>query len=231
MYHCNYMYFLYLFQARLQWARQRVRHNLRYWRRIHFSDESPFELGKVDGRVRVWRRRNEAHKADCTIPTRRSGWVTIQVWGCVSYDCKLPLLRVQDRLTGQRYRDDVLVAAVDPHLDTHPLRGPRGSPLYQQDNAPDHTASVCRDFLHTNSVDVMPWPSRSPDLNIIENVWSYIGARVNEMDVAPNTANELWIAIQDAWNDMPQEVVRRLVRSCRRRCVAVIEAAGGPTKY
>ena len=225
--------FIYLFQARLQWARQRVRHNLRYWRRIrvHFSDQSLFELGKVDGRVRVWRRRNEAHKADCILPTRWSGRVTIQVWGCVSYDCKLPLLRVQGRLTGQRYRDEVLAAAVDPHLDTHPLRGPRDRPLFQQDNAPVHTARVCRDFLRTNSIDVMPWPSRSPNLNIIENVWSYIGARVNEMDVAPNTADELWIAIQGAWNDMPPEVVRRLVRSCRRRCVAVIEVAGGPTKY
>ena len=69
--------------------------------------------------------RNEAHNVDCILPTRRSGWVTIQVCGCVSYDCKLPLLHVQGRLIGQRYKDEVLVAAIDPHLGTHPLRGPR----------------------------------------------------------------------------------------------------------
>ena len=196
------------------------------------------------GRVTVWAgkgwwtgegmeatKRGSQRRLHPTNETIRSSHYSGLVWGCVSYDCKLPLLRVQGRLTGQRYRDEVLAAAVDPHLDTHPLRGPRGSPIFQQDNAPVHTTGVSRDFLRTNSVDVMPWPSRSPDLNIIENVWSYIGARVNEMDVAPNTADELWIAIQDAWNDMPQEVVRRLVRSCCRRCVAVIEAAGGPTKY
>ena len=52
------------------------------------------------------------------------------------------------------------------------------------------------------------------------------------MDVAHNIADEeLWTAIQDAWNDMPQETVRRLVRGGRRRCVVVIEAAGGPTKH
>ena len=112
--------------------------------------------------VSVWRRWNKAHSAECILPTRRLGRVTIQVWQCVSYACKLPLLRVQGRLTGQRYPDEVLGAAVDHHLDTHPLWGPRGSPIFQQDNAPVHTARVCRDFLHTNLVDIMPWPSWSP---------------------------------------------------------------------
>ena len=154
--------------------------------------------------------RNEAHNVDCILPTRRSGRVTIQVCGCVSYDRKLLLLHVQGRLIGQRYWDEVLVAVIDPHLGTHPLRGPRGSPIFQQDNAPVHTARVCRDFLRKNSVDVMPWPNRSPDLNIIENVWSYIGARVNEMDVAPNTAGN---------SGQPYKK-----RSGHRRCVAVVEA-------
>ena len=158
MYHCNYIYFFIYFR---HVSSGPGRGCSTTWRRIHFSDESPFDLGKVDGRVRVWRRRNEAHNADCILPTRRSGRVSIQVWGCVSYDWNLPLLHVQGRLTGQRYRDELLAAAVDPHRDTHPLRGPRGSPIFQQHNAPAHTARLCRDFLRTNSVDVMPWPSRS----------------------------------------------------------------------
>ena len=52
---------------------------------------------------------------------------------------------------------------------------------------------------------------------MIENVWSYIGARVNEIDVAPNTAGN---------SGQPYKM-----RSGRRRCVAVVEAAGGPIKY
>ena len=60
---------------------------------------------------------------------------------------------------------------------------------------------------------------------------SYIGASVNGMDVPPNTVDELWTAIHDAWNDIPEEVVQRLVRSGRRRCVVVIDAADQPTKY
>ena len=153
------------FHARLQWFRQVARPNLRYWRRIHFSDESPFKLGKVDGQLNVCRWWNDVHNADCILPTIRSGRVTILVWGYVSCDCKCPLLLLEYRLIGQRCRDEVLAAAVHPHLDTHLFRGPRGSPIFQQYNAPVHTARARQDFL-TNSVDVIPWPSGIPDLNI-----------------------------------------------------------------
>ena len=218
--HYNYVFFL--FQARRQLA-VLAPHPL-FWR-VAISAGKVWWTGEgMEAAKRGPQRR--LHPTNETINSSHYlGLGMCFVW------LQLALLRVQGRLTDQCYRDEVLAAAVDPHLDTHPLRGPRGSPIFQQVNTPAPTTRVCRDFPRTNSVDIMLWPSRSPDLIIIENVWSYIGARVNEMDVAPNTADELWTAIQDAWNNLHQEVVRRLVRIGHRRCVAVIEAVGGPTKY
>lgn len=42
--------------------------------------------------------------------------------------------------------------------------------LFQQDNAPIHTAFVIRAWLRINFIHVMDWLTRSSDLNTIENV-------------------------------------------------------------
>lgn len=41
-----------------------------------------------------------------------------------------------------------------------------------QDNAPCHTSQITRRFLEERNIHVLPWPSNSPDMNIIENIWN-----------------------------------------------------------
>ncbi|XP_071102259.1 uncharacterized protein [Haliotis cracherodii] len=42
--------------------------------------------------------------------------------------------------------------------------------LFQQDNAPTHTAHVTVDYLHNANINVLPSPSRSPDLELDRRV-------------------------------------------------------------
>ena len=58
----------------------------------------------------------------------------------------------------------------------HPIvqtLNPEGGAMYQDDNGPIHTARLMKDWFdeHESEAEHLPWPAKSPDLNIIEPLW------------------------------------------------------------
>ena len=147
-------------QNRLNWARW-IR---RRWNTVLFSDESRFSLQRGDGRVRVYRRRNERYAGCCVLERDRFGvGGSVMVWAAIVHGYRSPLVVTDGNLNPQRYRDDILARHVIPLFHNNAIIS-----IFQH-NATSHTARDTVNFHRTNNIDFIgDWPANSPDLNPIE---------------------------------------------------------------
>jgi len=91
-----------------------------------------------------------------------------------------------------------------------------------------------RAWLHNKGILCLEFPPYSPDLNPIENLWSWFSNRLDVGDCS--TVEKLQDPIAEEWEKMQDdetalEYMKSLVASMPRRCQAVIDAKGWHTKY
>ena len=103
--------------------------------------------------------------------------------------------------------------------------------VFQQDNAPIHTAGSTKKFFEDEGIQILAWPACSPDLNVIENVWGYLVRLVYENGKQYESINDLTTAIFDSWKMIPTDYLKNLVSSMKTRICEVLMKNGGATHY
>ena len=85
------------------------------------------------------------------------------------------------------------------------------------------------DWKDDNEIEVLPWPSSSPDQNPIENIWQLLKMKIATKNI--RTIQGLKSEIRKEWNALPNELAQKLVQSMKNRITALIEAQGDYTLY
>ena len=148
------------------------------------------------------------------------------IWGAVSYYGTVEVEGVKGTMDARGYCEllekTLLPAAADVLGENWTL---------MHDGASVHRANYTKNFLEEKNVKALDWPAKSPDLNVIENVWGQMARRVYAEGRHFESLSELGEAIGEAWDAIDLEYLPSLYKSIPRRLVSVIEKKGATTKY
>jgi len=197
---------------RVEWATKHLNDS---WEKTLFSDETAFSLFR--NTVRRW---YKGSKPTRPLPKCRQ---KVFAWGGFCVKGKTSLFCFTDIMNGEFY-----VEILRQHYpEIRRMLGRRWR--FQQDNDPKHTSRVAQKFLDETFPEVMEWPSNSPDLNPIENLWSIVKHNVEKR--MPSNISELRQYLADEWQKIPSTTLVNLVKSMDRRCQLIIDNDGDRIPY
>lgn len=78
---------------------------------------------------------------------------------------------------------------------------------------------------------MFPHPPQSLDMNPIEHVWKQLKFMVNNRPTHPQNAHELWVAVQEEWQNIDINFINTLIDSMPDHVQALFDTQGGSTKY
>lgn len=211
--------------ARLNFARGHLDKEEVFWDRVLWSDETKIELFGHNDVKRIWRKNGEAFLPKNTVPTVKHGGGSVMFWGSFSSSGTGKLVVIDGIMKSDDY-----IAILDENLKVSARNLGLGKRwVFQQDNDPKHKSKATTAWLQKNKVTVLPWPSMSPDLNPIENLWQELKVRVNNR--APKNLQELKRVAVEEWNSISPETTANLIKNYKNRLLSVIKMKGHAIDY
>lgn len=201
-------------QARITWCTNHTNYD---WSKVVFSDEC--SVWVYPNNITMWTK-------DTTKPEypRPKHSPKFHLWGGFSSRGVMPLCVFSENLDKELY-----TTILEGHLlPTTQVLFPDGFVL-QQDNDPKHTAKHTKAWFRDENVTVLDWPSSSPDLNPIENIWGLLKDHLNKN--CPRDLDALKAECINFWNNLTHDQLQIFVESMPRRLNACLAVQGAVTKY
>jgi hypothetical protein len=184
-------------------------------RPIVFSDESAIEQDLALGGI--WRMKGEI-VPEMFIPTDQHP-LKVMGWGAIGPGgWRSKLVRCPPSVNTVSYLEMLSEAGIFRKLNKK--WGEFGY-IFMEDNAPAHTGAFS---IISGLCAMFTWPAKSPDLNPIEQIWSYLKKKLKGRRFVDE--DDLFAAIQAEWNAMDYDMVANFVSSFNARCTVCARLDG-----
>ncbi|OXA39388.1 Transposable element Tc3 transposase [Folsomia candida] len=207
---------------RLEWARKHMTWS-KEWDSIVFSDEKKWNLDGPDGFHSYW---HDIRKEKIVFSKRQSGGGSVMIWAAFGSKGRSNVAFIKGTMDSTGY-----TKMLQEHLLKFGAKMGGRKWIFQQDNASIHSSRFTKDYFLQKKIRVLDWPSKSPDLNPIENFWGILVREVYKNGKQYDNVNQLKTAISTAWVKVEKATLQKLVDSMPNRIFQVISEAGGSTKY
>ena len=199
-----------------------------------FSDEAKLDGLPHPGKEVVWDKPNTPLHEGRTRVKVSSKVPSVNIWAAITRRGVLAYTVFEGILNSAGYmkilQENLLPAA-------HKQFGTSKRWVYQQDNAPIHTAKKIKAMFGTKpwaKTDIMEWPPYSPDLNLIENFWVHLRRKIAALK--PNGVSNIKNATMEVIDQLNEEedethYFRNLFNSFPTRCKEALAADGFSTKH
>ena len=193
-------------------------------KKVIFTDGKRFKFDGPDG----WSRRDEPVVLNKRQMGGGGGGGGVMVWGMIFANGNIWLEWLKGRQNSKSYKQLLNEKALPR------IRREMGNDfVLQQDNCSIHVSKLMKEWMAKVNMTTLEWPARSPELNLIENVWEMLAQLVYDGPEITKEA-QLWERILGAKKQLIEtrrDVIVHMFDHYDERLIKVIEKKGDITDY
>ena len=173
------------------------------WVSVIFSDERSNSFD-CESQGHVYREPGTRHDTRYIQRHERSGQFSLSCWGWMSRAGISVLGCIHGRfntLQNQHIFENMMLRSVR-------VRNSEGNLIFQQDNHPVRCSmGVQRWFARRPEIELIPWPPKSPDLNVVEDMWAKLkeGKILRYENNPPRNLQQLWDQVVEIWDNLAED--------------------------
>ncbi|KAI3661919.1 hypothetical protein MP638_005960 [Amoeboaphelidium occidentale] len=215
-------------RKRLVFAEKHEDDDEQFWDHVVWSDEVTVEACPRNRKVKVLVHCTQQYWEIPSNPQVQQGGFKVTFWGTFTKHGTGSLVPIEGTLDKKKYIDllDNYLVSEMKHLKQEHGQGF----VFMQDNARPHTVKKTLAFLRKEKIKILEWPTQSPDLNPIENLWAIIKRRLYSDHTMFTPKHALIDSVLHEWNNIEDSVCEHLVNSVPKRLNEVMKTHGYPIK-